>query len=207
MRSICGGGEQTFDFIPALEQLEKHMADPGKLEPYSLYDAVYSASDRIQSSLNRKRVLLIISDSADHHSRHSISEVSEKVRDIKAEVYAVIFDENEGYGYSDITHKSKELYPFSNGASPLDRAAIQDLTLKSGGSSYFGGSRNAPRLFAIYAKIAGEIRSHYTLGFYPNTIDDKRHNVQIKLRDVPGSKDFVLTYQTSYRDRKRPVGQ
>jgi len=61
-------GEQTFDFIPTFDQLQKHLAQPDKREPYSLYDAVYLASDRIQSSRNRKRVLLIISDSADHHA-------------------------------------------------------------------------------------------------------------------------------------------
>lgn len=200
-------GEQTFDFIPTFEQLEKHMADPGKREPCSLYDAVYFASDRIQSSRKRKRVLLIISDSADHQSRHTLSQVREKVGGIKAEVYAVVFDESDGYGYSDMTHKSRELYPFSKDASPLDRAAILDLTLKSGGSTYFGGSQNAARLHAIYEQIAGEMRSHYTLGFYPDAIDDKRHNVRVKVRGVQNAKGFVLTYQTSYQYQKRPVNQ
>ena len=201
------GGEQTFDFIPALEQLEKHMADPGKREPHSLYDAVYFASDRIQLSRNKKRVLLIISDSADHRSRHTFSEVREKVGDVKAEVYAVIFDRDDGYGYSDVTHESRELHPFSKDASPLDRAAILDLTMKSGGSTYFGGAENASMLFAIFTQIAAEMRAHYTLGFYPDAIDDKSHDVRIRLRGVPGAKGLVLTYRPSYRNPKRPVSQ
>jgi hypothetical protein len=183
------------------------MGDPGKREPYSLYDAVFFASDRIQASRNQKRVLLIISDSADHHSRHTFSEVREKVSDIKAEVYALIFDESDGYGYSDITHKSKERYPFSKDASPLDRAAILDLTLRSGGSSYIGASQNAQRLFTIYTQIAREMRSHYTLGFYPEVINDRQHSVRVRLRGVPGAKEFVLTYQPSYRHQKRPVSK
>jgi VWFA-related protein len=200
-------GEQTFDFVPTFDQFEKHMTAPGKREPYSLYDAVYFASDRIQASRNQKRALLIISDSADHHSRHSLSQVREKVNDIRAEVYAVIFDENEGYGYSDITQKSKERYPFSRDASPLDRAAIVDLTLRSGGSTFVGGSQNALRLFTIYTQIANDIRSYYTLGFYPGAVDDKQHSVRVKLRGVPGAKDFVLTYRPSYRNLRRPVSQ
>lgn len=200
-------GEQTFDFVPTFEQLEKHMAQPDKREPYSLYDAVYLASDRIQSSRNRKRVLLIISDSADHRSRHTFSQIREKVRDIRAEVYAVILDDNDGYGYSDMTHKGREHYPFSRDASALDRTAIIDLAMKTGGSTFFGGSQNARRLFSIYKQVAGEMRSHYTLGFYPDAIDDKRHSVRVKLRGVPDSKDFVLTYQTSYQNRKPPVRQ
>lgn len=198
-------GEQTFDFIPTFDQLQKHLAQPDKREPYSLYDAVYLASDRIQSSRNRKRVLLIISDSADHHGRHTFSELRGKVRDIKAEVYAVIFDEREGYGYSDLTRNSRDRYPFSVDASPLDRASIIDLTLKSGGSTFVGGSQNAQRLFTIYTQVAKDIRSYYTLGFYPDVIDEKQHRVRVKLRNVPGSKDFVLTYQPSYRNLKHPI--
>lgn len=134
-------GEQTFDFIPTVEQLERHMADPGRREPYSLYDAVYFASDRIQSSRNQKRVLLIISDSADHRSRRSISQVREKVNEIKAEVYAGIFDEGKGYGYSDITHPGREIYPFSRDATLLDRKALLDLTLNSGGAPILASHR------------------------------------------------------------------
>jgi Ca-activated chloride channel family protein len=198
-------GEQTFDFVPTLDQLQKHMSAPGKREPYSLYDAVYFASDRIQTSRNQRRVLIIISDSADHHSRHTFSEVREKLSDIRAEVYAVIFDENYGYGYSDITHKTKEQYPFFKDASPLDRAAIMDLTLRSGGSTFVGGFQNALRLSTIYTQIAKDMRSHYTLGFYPEVVDDKQHRIRIRLRGVPGAKDFVLTYRPSYRNPRRSV--
>ena len=198
-------GEQTFDFIPTFEQLEKHMADPDKREPYSLYDAVYFASDHIQSSRNRKRVLLIISDSADHHSRHTISEVRERIDNIQAEVYAVVFDEKDDLKYSDITRRSGELHPFSTDASALDRAAIQDLSLKSGGGTYFGGSQNAFRLFTTYKEIAGEMRSTYTIGFYTDAMDDGRHNIRIQLNGVKGSKGFELTYRMSYKNRTEPI--
>ena len=200
-------GVQTFDFIPTFEQLEKHMAVPIKQEPYSLYDAVYFSSDRIQSSRNRKRMLLIVSDSANHQSRHTFSEVREKIGEIKAEVYAVIFDEDDRYGYADITHKSNKQYPFSRDASPLDRAAIQDLALKSGGGAYFGPSQNAARLFGIYSQIAEEMRSHYTLGFYPDVVDDNTHNVRVRLRGVKGTRDLVLTYGSSYRNQKRAISR
>ena len=195
-------GEETFDFIPEFAQLEKHMAEPRKRQPYSLYDANYSASNRIQASRNQKRVLLIISDSADHQSRHNLSEIRKKVSDIKAEIYAIIFDEIEGYGYSDVTHQSKANFPFTRDASALDRAAILDLTLGSGGATYFGPAKYSLRLFSTYKQIASEIGSHYTLGFYPETIDEQPHRVRIGLRDVKGAKDFALSYRMSYQNRK-----
>lgn len=200
-------GEQTFDFIPSYEQLERHMGDPGRREPHSLYDAIYFASDRITRSRNQKRILLIISYTADHGSRHSMSEVRNKASEIKTEIYAVIFSENEGFGYSDMTHRGRERYPFSSDASPADRAAMIGLAAKSGGSTFFAGSQNAQRLFSIYKQIAEEMRSHYTIGFYPEVIDNKRHNVRVKLRGVPGSKDLVLTYRSSYQNRKPAARQ
>ena len=127
------------------------------------------------------------------------------MRDIKAEVYAVIFDEREGYGYSDLTRNSRDRYTFSVDASPLDRASIIDLSLKSGGNTFIGGAQNAQRLFAIYTRVANDVRSYYTLGFYPDVIDEKQHSVRVKLRGASGTKDFVLTYQPSYRNQKRPI--
>ena len=200
-------GEQTFDFIPTVEQLETHMTPPAKREPYSLYDAIYLASQRIQESRNRKRVLIIISDTADHRSRHKLSEVRGRLNDLKTEVYAIVFDEVDGYGYSDVTHQGKEKFPFTRHASPLDRAAILDLTLRSGGSTYFGASVNSLRLFSIYEQIAEEMRSHYTFGFYPEVMDDKQHSVRIGLSNVKGKKDVVLTYRASYQNPKRPASK
>lgn len=195
-------GEQTFDFIPTAEQLENHMAKPARREPFSLYDAVHFAADRIQASRNRKRVLLIISDSADHRSRHKLNDVRLKVRDIRAEVYAMVFDISRGFGYSDVTHSGAEIFPVTSDASATDRAAITDLTMKSGGGTYFGSFQNVSRLTTIYRQIKDEITSHYTLGFYPDVIDESRHEVRIGLNGK-ALRGFALTYQTYYQNRLR----
>ena len=200
-------GLQTFDFIPTVDQLERHMAGPDKSEPRSLYDGVYFASDRIRKSRNQKRVLVIISDGADHNSRHTFSDLSEKVSDVKADVYALIFDENNEPGFTDLTHKGTQRRPFSGDASALDRAALHGLTLDRGGSTYFGSSASALRLQTIYKEIASEMREHYALGFYPELIDNKRHTIRIGLRGVQGAKDLVLTYPPTYRIRVRPLKQ
>ena len=193
-------GQQTFDFVPALDQLEKFMSAPQSREPYSLYDAVYFASDRIQSSRNQKKVLLIISDSADHHSRHTLSEVRKRIAGLRTEVYAVIFNSDSGFDYADLGQSGKGVRPIFRDASALDRAAIQDLTLKNGGSAYFAGSQSTLRLYNIFTEIGAEMRSHYTLGFYPDVIDARSHSIRIRLKRVPGSKDFTLTYRMSYQN-------
>jgi len=200
-------GQQIFDFVPTVDQLAKHMADPTSREPHSLYDAVFFASDRIQSSRNQKRVLFVISDSADHNSLHPFSAIQRKLASIRTEVYAVIVDADSELGYKDITHKGRDIYPFSRDATALDRAALLDLTLKSGGSTYFGGSKTTLQLYKTFKDIAGEMRSHYTLGFYPDVMDGRRHALRIRLRDVKASKDFVLTYRMSYQANAKNAAQ
>jgi Ca-activated chloride channel homolog len=192
-------GQQTFDFVPTVEQLERHMASPAKRELRSLYDAVYFASEKIRSARNHKKVLLIISDSADHHSRHKFTEVQNKLAELKAEVYAVITDDGDDFGYADITRKSQHARNYSKDASPLDRAALMELTHKSGGGTYLGGAGSSGHLFNIYNQVAGEVRSSYTLGFYPGVKDSRPHDIRLKLRGVKRSKDFVLTYRMSYQ--------
>jgi VWFA-related protein len=192
-------GLQPFDFVPTLEQFEKHMTDPARPQLRALYDAVYFASEKIAASRNQKRVLLIISDSADHRSRHSFNEVERKLAALRSEVYALIIDENNNLGYRDVTHNGREIYPFTRDATGSDRVALMDLTFKSGGGLFFAGSRTGRQLFEIYDQIVAEMRAHHTLGFYPERVDGKAHSIKVRLRGVPGSNEYVLVYRTSYR--------
>lgn len=193
-------GQQNFDFVPTVEQLDRHMAEPDHREPRSLYDAVYIGSDKMQSSRNQKRVLLIISDSADHRSKHAFGDVQRRLAAINTEVYAIVVDDHNNLGYKDLTQKGRDVYPFSTDASPVERAALLDLTLKTGGSTYFGGSASTIRLQEIYQAIAAEMRSHYTLGFYPDVIDAKPHSIKVKLRGVAKAKGLVLGYRMYYQN-------
>ena len=197
-----GRGQQAFDFIPAFEQLERHMTDPQQQHIQALYDAVYFAYEKIQTSRNRKRVLLILSDGADHQSRHTYKDLRKQLSSIRTEVYAVIVDETNDLGYKDLTHDGQQRYPAARETSLLERAAVIDLAQKSGGGTYFGSNTSA-RLQRIFDEIAGEMRSHYTLGFYPEQIDDRLHTIKVRLRDDAATREYVLAYKTSYSTKKR----
>lgn len=194
-------GLQAFDFIPTLEQLEKHMADPATRRVKSLYDAVDFAADRIQTSRHQKRILLIISDSADHGSNSSFSKIRAKLMELQAEVYAIIVEPSEQVGYEDLSHQRPSGAGSTTDASQFDRAALAGIAARTGGAAFFSRSESSLRLLNIYQQIANEIRSHYTLGFYPESVDRRTHKVRVKLRGVPGIKDMVLTYRSTYQAR------
>ncbi len=124
---------------------------------------------------------------------------------VRTEVYALIVDDNSRPGYKDITHNG-HIRSLTD-ASPLERAALMDLTLKSGGGTFFGDPQNTLRLQKIYSEIADEMRSHYTLGFYPDVIDTKLHSIKVRLRNVANANGFALAYRMSYQNEAKPAGR
>lgn len=189
-------GEQTFDFIPTAEQLERHMARPDRPDPGSLYDATYMASEKLASSRNSKRALLIISDAADHNSRHKFKDLRRKITGINTQIYALIVDERENLGYVDLTKNARR--PFIEDASALDKALISDLATQSGGKTFDGSERTSYQLRRVLKEISNELHTQYTLGFYPAAIDGAAHKIRIKLRGV--EERVSLMYRMKYRN-------
>jgi len=197
-------GALKTDFVPTAEQLENQI---DSREPNSLYDAIYAAADRLRESRNLKRTLLIITDSADHRSRRSISELRRKLKTFDVQVYAVIFDEETNWIYSDITRSGKRR-KVSSDASELERAQIQDLALKSGGATRFPVTIGSLQLFSIYQKVAAETHNQYTISFYPvNAADGKWHDLKIRLRNVKENKGLTLTYRQGYQSQSSKISQ
>lgn len=190
-------GNSQLDFIPTVEQIQNNLK---KNDPRSLYDAIYTAADKLRESQNSKRTLLVISDSADHRSRHSFADLSKQLKTLDVQIYAVMFDEADIWNYSDLTRSGERRGKISGDASRLDRAALAGLTIKSGGTAMSPVTVSVQNLFSIYRQIAAEMRDSYTLGFYPSeTANGKWHELRIGLRSVEGSKKFALTYRQGYQ--------
>ena len=75
-----------------------------------------------------------------------------------------------------------------------------ELTLKNGGTSQTPTIQNAQELYEIFNQIASEMRKQYTLGFYPETLDNKQHQLKIVLHsNEKKSKKWALSYRLSYQ--------
>lgn len=191
-------GSLVLDFVPTVEQVETNLS--GKYsEPNALYDAIYLGAEKLSKSRNLKRVLLVITDSADHRSEHRFKDILKKMKTFDAQVYAVLWDEADEWRYRDITRQGNATKRITGDATELDRAALQELALRTGGSMRSPTAQNAQELFRIYRQIAFETGKQYTIGFYPETTDGRWHDVKIKLRSVDGGKKMALTYRTGYQ--------
>lgn len=193
-------GSLILDFVPNLEQVETSL-DGKYSQPNALYDAVFLGAEKLSKSRNLKRVLLVITDSADHQSEHKFRDILKKMKTFDAQVYAVLWDEADDWKYRDITRPDNSRRRISSDATELDRAALQELALRTGGTMRSPTAQNAQELFRIYRQIAFETGRQYTLGFYTEKADGKWHDLKIKLRSVEGGKKMALTYRTGYQSQ------
>lgn len=194
-------GSLTTDFVPTVEQLNTNLSGRYR-EPHALYDAIYAATKKLETCRNLKRVLFVITDSADHNSEHRFGDIIKQLKTLDAQIYAVLWDKADDWKYADVTRDGKTRTRVPSDASNLDRAALQSLTLRTGGTMRSPTVHNERELFRIYNQIALETRRQYTLGFYPETVDGKWHDLRINLRLVKNSKKMSLTYRIGYQSPK-----
>lgn len=196
-------GSLNTDFIPTIEQIENNLSEAAKRgEPNALYDAVYAAAGRLRESKKEKRTLLIISDSADHNSRRNFKQLLDRLESFDAQVYAVFLDDRafRYWTLAEMTRDARRRSVIANTPTPLDRAALDELSRKSGGSSYTPNLQSREELDRIFKQIASELRSLYTLGFYPSAPDSKRHRLKIRVNQSDKeTKRFVLSYRQNYQ--------
>lgn len=194
-------------FIPSWEQLTDHLklVKPGG--PTAFYDAVYLATQRLQSAANLKKALLVISDGRDEHSQHSYKELRNRLRTFDAQIYAIGIadpanDQFAGYGrwvFEDITRQSGRRSFLLNSEASFGRAVLSELSRASGGVTYFPQSESEPELTGICTQISLELRQQYTLGFYSRQPEGKWHRLKVQVRKPSGGSSLTLSYREGYQ--------
>jgi VWFA-related protein len=153
-------------------------------EPHTLSDAILAAAKELQSRpQERRRVIYVISDGKDVRSKASVREVIRFLEGNNETVYATMVGDAAtwGIGYLDRVHLP--LIPQEN---VLPRYANATGGVLEAQLSADGMERS-------FAKIAKEIRTQYTLGFYSHlpTLDGRyrtldvhveRPNLEVKAR-------------------------
>jgi Ca-activated chloride channel homolog len=134
---------------------------------------------------NPRRVLLIISDGEDNHSRQAERAIHEAERESDVQVFAmgvhqVVFSRHGG-----------RIIP--NGA-----ALLRDLCIGTGGRSFeVDDERDLP---GIAAKVGLEIRNEYLLGYRPTNQnwDNNYRHITLKLIQSPGLPHLKAYWRRGY---------
>jgi Ca-activated chloride channel family protein len=139
----------------------------------ALWDAIYLGCTRMKSARYQKRVLLVISDGGENHSRYTYSEIRDVVRESDVQIYGVAVP-GADYG------------PWG----------MADISRATGGQLYEG----QPNTYAdTLTKIAVELRYQYVLGYKPTnrTHDGKYRRIRVKLQPPRGLPHLQVSARKS----------
>jgi VWFA-related protein len=126
----------------------------------ALYDAIVRGLTYLEKGTRQRKALVVLSDGGDTASQLDFDSALDRVRKSNATVYAIgIFD------------------PYQKDRNP---GILSKITKAAGGEAHFPhGLSDLPE---IWGKIAGGIRSQYTIGYYSTNLkaDGKYRKVTIK---------------------------
>jgi Ca-activated chloride channel family protein len=159
----------------------------------ALYDVLTEGVTKIRSGRHDKRAILLITDGQDTASGAKLAEVLEGVRRSEVLIYPI--------GISPLTYaKGPDRSPWAwplpallSGKSPaqsrrdeVDMSVLRAFAENSGGRAFLLAESligRGTQIEKILDTIAEELRSQYTLGYYPPQPDDGRyHSIRIRTR-------------------------
>ena len=196
-------GSLTTEFVPDMDQLGRHLSDPDRGTPNSLYDAIFAAGDRIGKLRNPKKYLLIVTEGGDRNSQHSLKELRLRLRSVNLPVYALTFtpEDRMAYGYTDIIRNGPRQLMGVGMTSELDRSVLSELSKTTGGQAVESNIRNRVYLAALAGQLLEEARSQYVIGFYPETNDGRWHKLGIKI-DPAKARGLKISSRKGYQSRR-----
>lgn len=147
----------------------------------ALYDAVVGSLNHLKKGHRDKRVLLLVTDGDDDASRMTFPDAIRAAQKSDAAIYAIgVFSEDDReHDKRMVRHSTK---------------VLKELAAATGGRAYFPA--NLSQVTPICQEVAREIRSQYTIGYYPTNMahDGSFRMVSVKVIPPKGmGKLDVLT--------------
>jgi len=142
----------------------------------ALYDAVLKGLAISAQAARPRQVLIIISDGADQHSTHLLGEVIRAVREAELQVFTIGYFSPQEEAF---VRRSGDKLTLTDG-TVVDNPqyVLKKLASESGAESFF--PRSDKELSEAVEKITKDLRTQYTLGFYPS-LDDDNHYHQLRV--------------------------
>jgi Ca-activated chloride channel family protein len=156
----------------------------------SLYEAILKGLALTDRAQLPRRALVIISDGADQHSTHKLSETIRFVRESEIQIFTIgYFSSEEEQLFRASTSKMMRI-----DGKELDnpRIALEKVAQESGADFFF--PRSDKELVQAVTQISEDLRTQYTLAFYPRFQDreNRYHDLRVTVRS------------SSYKVRARP---
>ena len=199
-----GGGESGPDSSPGGSHRMHRGGDT------LLYDAVFLASDELMKKQHGRKALIILSDGVDRGSKKSLQSAIEAAQRADTVVYSIFFADNHqqergGFGRPSVGWPGGG-WPGGGGPGgggrrgggqrspqevrPDGKKILEQISKETGGRLYEVSKKET--VDKIYASIAEELRTQYSLGYTPDKANDAAGYRKISLT----AREKNLTVQT-----------
>jgi Ca-activated chloride channel family protein len=146
----------------------------------SLYDAVVEGIAMCSRAQLPRQAIVIISDGADMHSKHELQETMRIVRESEMQIYTIGYfgpEEDRLFRRSGPKIQLSDDRTIDN-----PRDVLQRIAKESGAESFF--PRNDAELAKAVDDITNDLRTQYTLAFYPQpeNREGNYHQLRVTVR-------------------------
>jgi Ca-activated chloride channel family protein len=173
----------------------------------ALYDALTEGLTKIREGRHSKRAILLITDGQDTASAAKLNDVLETVRESDLLIYPIgisTLTYAKGPSVSGVPGLSALLPKAPQGPQTkreeVDLNILRTFAENSGGRAFLLAEsliNRGGQIEKVLDAIAEELRSQYTLGFYPSRPDDGRyHSLRVRTRSgnaVRARRGYVAT--------------
>jgi Ca-activated chloride channel homolog len=181
------------DFTNDREKLSQALRKMWVTGGTALYDALGEAIEKVHAGRHEKKAILLITDGQDTSSLKRLEEVLQNIRQAEVLVYAIGISPSS---YSQRSGRSPFNLPLpgilsgrssrQNRRDDVDMKVLHSFGDSSGGRAFLLSenlSRRGTEIERVLTRVADELRSQYTLGYYPPQPDDGRyHTIQVHTR-------------------------
>jgi Ca-activated chloride channel family protein len=166
----------------------------------ALYDSLYQALQKVKQGRYQKKAILLVTDGEDTTSLTRFDKALQTIRESDMLVYSIGIKGAPGFDMgTDSLSGNSGLTPPNN--TTVDMKVLNRFGEASGGRAWeISEAAFGKNMDAVLDTIAAELRSQYSIGYYPShpVRDGKWHSVRIRMRNP----DYVARGRKEYLDAK-----
>jgi Ca-activated chloride channel family protein len=165
----------------------------------ALYDSLYQGLQKVQQGRYEKKAVLLVTDGEDVSSVTRFDKALQYIREAEMLVYSIGIKGAPGFdlGADPMSGNPGAKTPTS---TTVNMKVLNQMGEASGGRAWeIAEAAFGKNMDAVLDTIAAELRSQYSIGYYPGrpTKDGKWHSVRIRMKNP----DYVARGRKEYLDR------
>jgi Ca-activated chloride channel family protein len=174
--------ELVQDFTTDIGKLQSQLLLTQAKGATALYDALYLGIETVARGRNARKAVILITDGEDNHSRYSLSNVRELVKERDVLIYSIGIVDPVDLAFPNL----------------WGRSTLRSLAELTGGVAFF--PRQLESLAGICAQIGLDLKNQYVLGYRPSNHsgDGKWRKIQIKVKAPKDAPRLNVRSKTGY---------